>query len=236
MINKIIEALSLKLPIKEVINSQSTDSKYIKFQIIDSIKSVRVSDHFGHAKDNIDINIIVPRTPKYFIIVCGYDTYIETSFRKTIDFVISYFRIEHGVAQKESSRISNQSEVINSLKTKVSELNEENEKLSKLNNQLQTLNKNLANSGKESEYKKKLDRQTSELKRMNEKQAEYKKDIENKDAAIKEAAELIESLTTNPELRQMIVNENTGKKYYLDNFTEDAQDMLQELIKNYYSK
>jgi uncharacterized UPF0146 family protein len=71
---------------------------------------------------------------------------------------------------------------------------------------------------------------------MNEKQAEYKKDIENKDAAIKEAAELIESLTTNPELRQMIVNENTGKKYYLDNFTEDAQDMLQELIKNYYSK
>lgn len=232
MINKIIEYLSSKLEIK-VIESQSTNSRYIS---VNDSKTVRLSDHFGNIKDNVDITVIIPRTPKTFIVVCGYDTFVYTSFKKTVDFIISYFLIENGVGQKESSRISNQSGVINGLKSKVTELTEENEKLSKLNNQLQALNKNLANNSKESELKKKVERQTAELQMISKKQAEYKEELKNKDEAIKEAAELIESLTTNPELRQMLINENTGKKYYLDNFSKDAQELLQDIIKEYYNK
>ena len=71
---------------------------------------------------------------------------------------------------------------------------------------------------------------------MNEKQVEFKRIIKQKEEDISEAAELLKDLSTNPELREMIYDSHSGKKYYLDNFSEDMQEILHDLITNHYSK
>ena len=53
---------------------------------------------------------------------------------------------------------------------------------------------------------------------------------------IKEAAQLLEEVSTNPELREMLYDSHAGKKYYIDNFSKDAQDILKDIIKDYYNK
>jgi DNA repair exonuclease SbcCD ATPase subunit len=123
------------------------------------------------------------------------------------------------------------------MQNKIDSLTNDLVKLRKLNEQLQALNKNLANSStRESELKKKVERQAAEIQILNEKQAESKRMIKQKDDAIKEAADLLEDISTNPELREMLYDRNSGKKYYIDNFSEDMQDVLKDLITNYYSK
>jgi chromosome segregation ATPase len=123
------------------------------------------------------------------------------------------------------------------MQNKIDSLNSDLAKLRKLNEQLQALNKNLASSStRESELKKKVERQAAEIQILNEKQAESKRIIKQKDDAIKEAADLLEDISTNPELRAMLYDRNSGKKYYIDNFSEDMQDVLNDLITNYYSK
>ena len=122
------------------------------------------------------------------------------------------------------------------MQTKIDNLTKENSKLKKLNDQLQTLNKNLSNSNKELELRKKVERQAAEIQILNERQAESKRIIKQKEEDISEAVELIKNLSTNPELREMIYDSHSGKKYYLDNFSEDMQDILHDLIVNHYSK
>ena len=34
----------------------------------------------------------------------------------------------------------------------------------------------------------------------------------------------------------MLYNSHAGKKYYIDNFSKDAQDILKDLINDYYDK
>ena len=166
----------------------------------------------------------------------GFKTFIYSSFQKVAEFIITYLILEDNVLSKESTKIRNQSQVIYDMQTKIDNLTVENTKLKKLNNQLQALNKNLASNNKELELRKKVERQAAEIQILNEKQAESKKIIKQKDEAISEAAELLEDLSTNPELREMIYDSHLGKKYYLDNFSEDMQDILHDLIANHYSK
>jgi hypothetical protein len=234
MIDKIVKYVQGKLPVT-VTESVSTNSKYIRYT--EGGKQVRVSDHFGNIKDNVDVTIVVPENPGQFIVVMGFKTFIYSSFQKVAEFIVTYLILEDNVLGKEGTKIKNQSQVIYDMQTKIDSLTNDLAKLKKLNEQLQTLNKNLASgSTRESELKKKVERQAAEIQILNEKQAESKRIIKQKDDAIHEAAELLEDLSTNPELREMIYDRNSGKKYYIDNFSEDMQDVLKDLITNYYSK
>lgn len=234
MIDKIVKYVKDKLPEIVITESLSTNSKYIRYT--DGGKSVRISDHFGNIKDNVDVTIIVPENPGTFIVVMGFKTFIYTSFQKTADFIVTYLILEDNVLSKESLKIKNQSQVIYDLQVKMDNLNSEVIKLKKLNEQLQILNKSLLSNSKEVELKKKSERQAAEIKILNEKYVESKRLLKEKDEAIKEATYLLEQLSTNPDLREMMYDRNAGKKYYIDNFNESMQDVIKDLIQNYYSK
>lgn len=233
MIDKIVKYVQDKLPVT-ITESVSTNSKYIRYT--EGGKQVRVSDHFGNIKDNVDVTIIVPETPGHFIVVMGFKTFVYSSFQKVAEFIVTYLILEDNVLSKESTKIKNQSQVIYDMQCKIDNFTAENAKLKKLNDQLQALNKNLASNSKEAELKKKVERQAAEIQILNEKQAESKKIIKQQESDMKEAAELLETLSTNPDLREMMYDRNTGKKYYLDNFSEEMQDVIKDLITNYYSK
>lgn len=232
MIDKIIKYVQDKLPVT-ITESVSTNSKYIRFT--EGGKQVRISDHFGNIKDNVDVTIVIPENPGQFIVVMGFKTFIYNSFQKVAEFIVTYLILEDSVLNKESTKVKNQSQVICDMQTKIDNLTEENSKLKKLNSQLQVLNKNLTNNI-ETELQKKVRRQAAEIQVLNEKQVEFKKIIKQKDEDISEAAKLLEDLSTNPELREMIYDSQSGKKYYLNNFSEDMQEILNDLITNYYSK
>ena len=233
MIDKIVKYVQGKLPVT-VTESVSTNSKYIKYT--EGGKQVRVSDHFGNIKDNVDVTIVVPENPGQFIVVMGFKTFIYSSFQKVADFIVTYLILEDNVLGKESTKIKNQSQVIYDMQNRIDSLTNDLAKFRKMNEQLQALNKNLASNNKELELRKKVERQAAEIQILNEKQAESKRIIKQKEDAIKEAADLLEDLSTNPELREMLYDRNSGKKYYIDNFSEDMQDVLKDLITNYYSK
>ena len=233
MIDKIVKYVQDKLPVT-VTESLSTNSKYIRYT--EGGKQVRVSDHFGNIKDNVDVTIVVPENPGQFIVVMGFKTFIYSSFQKVAEFIVTYLILEDNVLGKEGTKIKNQSQVIYDMQTKIDSLTNDLTKLRKMNEQLQALNKNLASNNKELELRKKVERQAAEIQILNEKQAESKRMIKQKDDAIKEAADLLEDISTNPELRAMLYDRNSGKKYYIDNFSEDMQDVLKDLITNYYSK
>lgn len=234
MVNKIVKYVQEKLPDVVVVESHSTNSHYLKYS--DEGKVVRVSDHFGNIKDNVDLNVIVPENPNNFIVVIGFKTFIYTSFQKTAELIVTYLIIEKEVLNKDLIKIRNQSQVIVDLQQRVNTLVEEKAKLQTLNTQLQNLNKNLSSTKKEIEYKKKVDNQTSEIARLRNKEAELEGIIAQKEEAIQEAVSLIQELSTNPELREMLYDGNAGKKYYIDNFPKEMQEMIKEIIKDYYDK
>ena len=233
MIDKIVRYVQDKLPVI-VSESVSTNSKYIRLS--DSGKLVRISDHFGNVKDAVDITIIVPENQGQFIVVLGFKTFIYNSFQKVCDLIIMYLILEESIFSKESAKIRNQAQNINDMKQKIDTLNAEVVKLKTLNSQLSILNRNLSNNGIETELQKKVKRQATEIKTLNEKQVEYKEIIKRQEEDIKEAAQLLEEVSTNPKLREMLYDSHTGKKYYIDNFSEDAQDILKDIIKDYYNK
>lgn len=230
MIQKLIDYVKSKVPVS-VTESNSTNSRYLKL----ANKTIRISDHFGHPKEGIDIVVIVPETPKNFIVSIGYKVYCYTSIRKVGDFLISCILIENNVSDKYESKVQNQSVEITRLQKQIQEL--------------QTLNKNLIQNSKEVEYKKKCSNQALTISSMSSKQSEQarqitilqdkqielKEQLKEKDAAIKEAVELIETLTTDPNARELLYS-NKGKKYYLDNFPDEAREMIESIIKEYYDK
>lgn len=233
MIDKIIRYVQDKLPVI-VSESVSTNSKYIRLS--DSGKLVRISDHFGNVRDSVDITIIIPENSGQFIVVLGFKTFIYNSFQKVCDLIIMYLILEEGIFSKEAAKIKNQAQNINDMKLKIDTLNAEVVKLKTLNSQLSILNRNLSNNGIDTELQKKVKRQAAEIKTLNEKQVEYKEIIKRQEEDIKEAAQLLEEVSTNPELREMLYDSHAGKKYYIDNFSEDAQDILKDLINDYYDK
>ena len=233
MIDKIIRYVQDKLPVI-VSESASTNSKYIRLS--DSGKLVRISDHFGNVRDSVDITIIIPENSGQFIVVLGFKTFIYNSFQKVCDLIIMYLILEEGIFSKEAAKIKNQAQNINDMKLKIDTLNSEVNKLKTLNSQLSILNRNLYNNGIKTELQKKVKRQAAEIKTLNEKQVEYKEIIKRQEEDLKEAAQLLEEVSTNPELREMLYDSHTGKKYYIDNFSKDAQDILKDLINDYYDK
>lgn len=194
MIDKIIRYVQDKLPVI-VSESVSTNSKYIRLS--DSGKLVRISDHFGNVRDNVDITVIVPENSGQFIVVLGFKTFIYNSFQKVCDLIIMYLILEEGIFSKEATKIKNQAQNINDMKLKIDTLNNEVSKLKTLNSQLSILNRNLSNNGIETELQKELQkkvkRQAAEIKTLNEKQVEYKETIKRQEEDLKEATQLLPS-------------------------------------------
>lgn len=227
MIQKLVDYVQSKVSVT-VNKSLTTTSQYLK----SDNKLIRISDHFGQLKPEEDIIVIIPETPKNFIISVGYKIYCYTSFRKVGDLLVNYIIINDSVSDKFKAKVSNQSEEIIKLK--------------KINTDLQNLNKNLMQY---SVYKERCSNLTKELTSLTSKhtkvkyevstllakQTEMKKELKEKDAAIKEAVDLIETLTTDPDSRELLYSKE-GKKYYLDNFPEETQKFLKDVIKEYYNK
>lgn len=245
MIQKLIDYIGHKVPI-EVKPSETTNSQYINL----GNKTIRISDHLpAFPSKKIDIGVIVPETPKSFIISIGYKVFCYTSLKRTGDFLIDYIhfnssiedkysRLSQDIIQKQGKEISELKDLVNKLQTLNVNLSNSNDKV-KLKQQSEELTKNktrLQHQAEElTQNQAKLKRQAGEIARLQQTQSEIKAELKEKNAAIKEAADLIETLTTDPEARPLLYSKQ-GKKYYLDNFPEDIQDLINEAIKEYYSK
>jgi len=205
MIQKLIDYIQSKIPIV-ISDSNTTNSRYIKC----NDRSIRISDHFGNIKDLTDLVVIIPETPKTFIISLGYKVYCYSSLRKTGDFIINYILISNNIPDKYTSRIKHQTSEIS--------------RLQKLNQDLQNLNQNLMNNRVNK----------SELTALQKKQKQLESELKEKETAIKEAVDLIDTITTDPNVRELLYSRNNEKRYYLDNFPKEAQELLKDIIKEYY--
>lgn len=220
MIQKLVEYVTIKVQNLEITESP-TNSRYIKV----NGRKIRISDHLGIYNDKIDISILIPEESSKFIVSIGHKIYLYDTLRQTGDLIINYIRFNSNIftPYKESTH--------EAYRTKQSQVDAE-----------RCLLKNQYNSEK-AELRADISRLSSQIygltrkiMSMEKENKTLKKEAAIKDDAIKEAADIIEDLTTNPEARQLIYNQNTEKTYYLDNFSEDAREMIFELIKEYYSK
>lgn len=226
MIQKLVDYVQSKVSVT-VNKSLTTNSQYLK----SDNKLIRISDHFGQLKPEEDIIVIIPETPKNFIVSVGYKTYCYTSFRKVGDLLVNYIIINDSVSDKFQAKVNNQTEEII--------------KLRKLVENYQNLNKNLAKENYKEKYKtqaeitRELEHKQTKLKEqvtiLLSQHGKIKKELQEKDEAIREAADIIETLTTDPNSRELLYSKE-GKKYYLDNFPKEAQEFLEDIIKEYYNK
>lgn len=215
MIQKLVDYVKSKVKNLEIQESKSTNSVYIQLDL----GKIRISDHIGMLKPEVKVQVIIPEESSKFIVCIGLKMYLYNTIRQVGDFLINYIRINNNII----------TQVYNEKKTKLQELSETADNLrsqltesSKLKSDLDTI----------IEKYKTLKSQYTHTTNL---QSSLKQQLKEKDSAIKEAAELIEQLY-NPETRKLIYSEKKDKRYYLDNFSDDAREMIEELIKEYYSK
>lgn len=234
-IKQIVDYVQLKVnySIKE---AEETESVYLHVLR----NKVRISTHLGH-NNAADVQILIDRfNSKYCVIIGFSEILIFNSFRKVGDFLINYFfissyetklkndltdsRVELAQVKGTLSVTEKQVQLLQETPPDNTKKDYENRirNLEESINKLDTYKKILReNEQKQTEYKQKI----SELIRQN---ADLKSDCQ-------EAADLIQLLSTDPNVREMITNKE-GKKYFLDNFPKDVQDVLKDIIKEYYDK
>ena len=247
MITKITDYVKRKIPNVEIQDSVTTNSKYLW---LNESSKVRISDHFSSKKPVL--NIIIPETQGYFVIIMGYRTHISKSFRETCETIVTFLKLNEGIEEKLKNQSKTITELTTNLETTASELAAlkkeiaENQKIIRnLENQVSNFkvskaqfdrikddltNKKNALSTAENTIKNCENNSQILRDALNAKIAENQKLSDD----LKEAASLIEELTTSQELRDMFYNKHSGKKYYLDNFPIEMQELIQDLIKNYY--
>ena len=232
MIQKILDYIQSKVSIEKIVKSQSTNSIYIKVRD----RYIRISDHLI-LKDNVDVYVVISETPGYYIIYIGSKIYCYTSIKKVGDFIINYIIIKSNTEGYYESKF-------NKLKLVVQEYQkshaEKTKKIKSLNQDIISLTSTIKSKDKElksisnTDLQERIKRQAEEITKLQEKQKEQKELLKEKDADIKEAIELLQTLSENPDARDYIKNRNTGKIYYLDNFSDDAREFIEELIKEDY--
>ena len=232
MIQKILDYIQSKVSIEKIVKSQSTNSIYIKVRD----RYIRISDHLI-LKDNVDVYVVISETPGYYIIYIGSKIYCYTSIKKVGDFIINYIIIKSNTKGYYESKF-------NKLKLVVQEYQkshaEKTKKIKSLNQDVISLTNTIKSKDKELksisniDLQERIKRQAEEITKLQEKQKEQKELLKEKDADIKEAVELLQTLSENPDARDYIKNRNTGKIYYLDNFSDDVREFIEELIKEDY--
>ena len=232
MIQKILDYVQSKVSIEKIVKSQSTNSVYIKVRD----RYIRISDHLI-LKDNVDVYVVISETPGYYIIYIGSKIYCYTSIKKVGDFIINYIIIKSNTEGYYESKF-------NKLKLVVQEYQkshaEKTKKIKSLNQDVISLTNTIKSKDKElksisnTDLQERIKRQAEEITKLQEKQKEQKELLKEKDADIKEAIELLQTLSENPDARDYLKNRNTGKIYYLDNFSDDVREFIEELIKEDY--
>lgn len=212
-INELIEYIKKQFPDVVINESNTTDSIYIKIPG----REIRLADHIGILSENREIQVLIPQNSNDYIVVIGLKIYIYKTLHRVGDLITDYMLINNNITapRREGSHkaylqlCGKQTELKETLAETLDELKKLKEKHQNLVGTYNALQKN---------------------------QVLLKAGIKEKDDAIKEAVELIEELSTNKEAREYLYNREKGKMYFLDNFSEDAREMIKELIKEYYSK
>lgn len=211
--NWILENSTLKLS-----ESKSTDSIYL---VSDDIK-IRISDHIqGSACHNIrfDISIFIPEESDKYIVSIGYKIYIYNTLQEVKSLLTSMFRLNNGIPESSISKA----------------VNKQIDKNKELSNQIAILSK------KNNKYKSRigsLEKKASAYRKLqkvyNKKVTECQKLELRCNSLLNdnlEAKDIISELQDNPEARKVI--QIKEKKYYLDNFPNDIQELLKDAISYY---
>ena len=211
--NWILENSTLKLS-----ESKSTDSIYL---VSDDIK-IRISDHIqGSTCHNIrfDISIFIPEESDKYIVSIGYKIYIYNTLQEVKSLLTSMFRLNNGIPESSISKA----------------VNKQIDKNKELSNQIAILSK------KNNKYKSRigsLEKKASVYRKLqkvyNKKVTECQKLELRCNSLLNdnlEAKDIISELQDNPEARKVI--QIKEKKYYLDNFPNDIQELLKDAISYY---
>ena len=211
--NWILENSTLKLS-----ESKSTDSIYL---VSDDIK-IRISDHIqGSACHNIrfDISIFIPEESDKYIVSIGYKIYIYNTLQEVKSLLTSMFRLNNGIPESSISKA----------------VNKQIDKNKELSNQIAILSK------KKNKYKSRigsLEKKASAYRKLqkvyNKKVTECQKLELRCNSLLNdnlEAKDIISELQDNPEARKVI--QIKEKKYYVDNFPNDIQELLKDAISYY---
>lgn len=211
--NWILENSTLKLS-----ESKSTDSIYL---VSDDIK-IRISDHIqGSACRNIrfDISIFIPEESDKYIVSIGYKIYIYNTLQEVKSLLTSMFRLNNGIPESSISKA----------------VNKQIDKNKELSNQIAILSK------KKNKYKSRIGSLEKEASAYRKLQKVYNKKVtECQKLELRcnsllndnlEAKDIISELQDNPEARKVI--QIKEKKYYVDNFPNDIQELLKDAISYY---
>lgn len=211
--NWILENSTLKLS-----ESKSTDSIYL---VSNDIK-IRISDHIqGSACRNIrfDISIFIPEESDKYIVSIGYKIYIYNTLQEVKSLLTSMFRLNNGIPESSISKA----------------VNKQIDKNKELSNQIAILSK------KNNKYKSRIGSLEKEASAYRKLQKVYNKKVtECQKLELRcnsllndnlEAKDIISELQDNPEARKVI--QIKEKKYYVDNFPNDIQELLKDAISYY---
>ena len=202
----------------KILESKSTDSVYL---INDFIK-IRISDHIqGSDNSNIrfDISIFIPEESDKYIVSIGYKIYIYNTLQEVKSLLTSMFRLNNGIPESSISK------AVNKQIGKNKELSNQIAILSKKNNKYKS---RIGSLEKEASAYRKLQ------KVCNKKVTECQKLELRCNSLLNdnlEAKDIISELQDNPEARKVI--QIKEKKYYLDNFPNDIQELLKDAISYY---
>lgn len=256
-----VEDLINYLKSKGIVESETyakTGSVYLK--TTNDLK-LRISDHLpskekGYASKHL--NIVVLHGSNDFIVILNRKLFVYKSMDSLCSFIIDFDRINGSIISELKNDIQSTNELnatIENLKKtiKAKDVELKNGKvaiarqhanISKLKSQLGQKEEILRNE-LQKEYNsatKKLVQVKLQLNGLTKEVAELKLEVSKKDSHCKTlqkeldtAVELMDDLIQNPEARAYITN-SQGKVYYIDNFSQDAAEMLEYIIKNYYSK
>lgn len=256
-----VEDLINYLKNKGIVESETyakTGSIYLK--TTNDLK-LRISDHLpskekGYASKHL--NIVVLHGSNDFIVILNRKLFVYKSMDSLCSFIIDFDRINGSIISELKNDIQSTNELnatIENLKKtiKAKDVELKNGKvaiarqranISKLKSQLGQKEEILRNE-LQKEYNsatKKLVQVKLQLNGLTKEVAELKLEVSKKDSHCKTlqkeldtAVELMDDLIQNPEARAYITN-SQGKVYYIDNFSQDAAEMLEYIIKNYYSK
>lgn len=170
---------------------------------------------------------------KGFCVEINRHLYYYASYQKVGDLLVHKYYIEDCEPELNiRTQLDEAKSQLGSLKQLVSSLQ-------KTLNEVKSEKTSLLSTITELKEHNKTDSYLADLKAARSKASEYKQtisDLKEENKILKndceEAADLIQKLTTDSELREMLTTK--GKKYFIDNFPEDIQKLLIEVIKEYY--
>lgn len=219
-LKKIIDLVQIKVNY-EILESQHTLSVYL----YKDDKIVRLSDHMG---GTADINIISFEYDEGYCVLINRMVHYYKSARKVADFLIHYYHLsdDFSICTKTDKLSEQLTKTCGELTEYKVQLNTYKNKLNSQNMKVEELKQQLQNKAKDNVY-------LEELKSLRTKCSEYKEKIKELTQDCKEAADLIKTLYE-PEVRTLILDNTKNKQYFLDNFPKDVQEVLKDIIKEYY--